>query len=104
MNPWLLVVIIGICTLLLRASFLAILGEGSIPPSLRRALRFVPAAVFPAIAIPGILFVDGSYAIGLDNYRIYAALVAGLVGYRTKNLSLTMAAGMISLWMIQAFL
>ncbi|MBK5267437.1 MAG: AzlD domain-containing protein [Acidimicrobiia bacterium] len=101
MNPWLIISVIGIGTVLLRGSFLAILGPGSIPPALERALRFVPAAVFPAIALPAVLVVDGSYAIGFDNYRIYAAVVAGVVGYRTKNLSFTMVAGLATLWVLE---
>lgn len=100
MNPWLLVIFIGIGTVLLRGSFLALLGPGSIPPALQRALRFVPAAVFPAIALPAVLLIDGSYAIAFDNHRIYAAVFAGLVGYRTKSLSLTMVAGLTTLWIL----
>jgi branched-subunit amino acid transport protein len=104
MNPWLLVIAIGIGTILLRGSFLALLGPGSIPPALQRALRFVPAAVFPAIALPAVLLIDGSYAIALDNHRIYAAVIAGLVGYRSKSLSLTMIAGLATLWTLNAVL
>ncbi len=104
MNLWLLIIIIGITTLLFRASFLAILGEGSIPPSLQRALRFVPAAVFPAITMPTILYLEGSYAFALDNFRIYAALVAGLVAYRTRNLTFTMLAGLATLGLLQTLL
>lgn len=98
MNPWLLVIAIGIGTILLRGSFLALLGPGSIPRPLQRALRFVPAAVFPAIALPAVLLINGAYAITFDNYRIYAAIVAGVVGYRTKSLALTMVAGLATLW------
>ncbi len=103
MNPWLLVITIGIGTLLLRGSFLAILGPGSISPAIQRALRFVPAAVFPAIALPAVFLIDGSYAMAVDNYRIYAAIVAAIVGHRTKNLSLTTIAGLATLWALQAF-
>ena len=102
MNPWLLVAAIGIGTVGLRGSFLALLGPGSIPPALQRALRFVPAAVFPAIALPAVLLLDGAYAISFDNYRIYAAIVAALVGYRTKSLAYTMVAGLTTLWTLTA--
>jgi branched-subunit amino acid transport protein len=101
MNPWLMISLIGIGTVLMRGSFLAILGPGSIPPALERALRFVPAAVFPAIALPAVLVVEGTYAIGFDNYRIYATVVAGVVGYRTKNLSFTMVASLVTLWILE---
>ena len=102
MNSWLLVTTIGIGTLLLRGSFLAILGPGSISPAIQRALRFVPAAVFPAIALPAVFLIEGSYAIAFDNHRIYAAIVAALVAYRTKNLSVTMVAGLATLWVLAA--
>ncbi len=102
MNPWLIVIAIGIGTLLLRGSFLAMLGPGSISPAVQRALRFVPAAVFPAIALPAVFLVNGSYVMAFDNYRIYAAIVAAFVGYRTKNLSLTTIAGLATLWALQA--
>ena len=104
MNPWLLITIIGITTLLMRASFLAILGQGSIPPSLQRALRFVPAAIFPAITMPTIFYLEGSYAFEFDNFRIPTAIVAGFVAYRTRNLTFTMLAGLTTLGLLQTFL
>lgn len=102
MSDWTIIIFVGIGTLLLRASFLAILGDGAIAPALQRALRFVPAAVFPAITVPSIFYLGGEYSFAFDNYRIYAALIAAIIAHRTQNLTYTMAAGLGSLWILQA--
>jgi branched-subunit amino acid transport protein len=104
MNIWLVMVLIGIITYLTRLSFLAFLGrleQGSI---LQRALRFVPPAVFSAIILPEIFAHEGQYNFSPANPRFLAALVAVLVAWRTKNILLTLLAGMAVLFLLQAVL
>ena len=85
-----------------RLSFIALLGRIEIPPVWSRALRFVPAAVFTAVVIPLLFYVDGVVEVSLGNERLLAGLVAVLIAWRTRSVPLTLVGGMAMLWTLQA--
>jgi len=89
MNLWITILIIGLLTFAIRLSFILLFGVIEVPLLLRRALRFVPAAVLSAIILPDLLL-----RIGLDNDRLLAGLVAIGVAWLSKNVLLTIAVGM----------
>jgi branched-subunit amino acid transport protein len=72
-----------------------------LPPLLQRALRFVPAAALTAIITPELLIRDGAIFLSPMNARLIAGVIAMVVAWRTKNTLLTIAAGMIALWILQ---
>ena len=94
MNLWITILIIGLLTFAIRLSFILLFGVIEAPPLLSRALRFVPAAVLSAIILPELLLRDGHLAIGLDNDRLLAGVVAVGVAWFSKNVLLTIGAGM----------
>jgi branched-subunit amino acid transport protein len=100
---WMTILGAGAVTFALRLSFIALLGRVRIPPSLGRALRFVPAAVLTAMVIPLLLYEDGALEVSLGNERLLAGLVAALIAWRTRNVLLTLGGGMATLWILQAF-
>ncbi len=61
-----------------------------------RCLHFVPIAVFAALVTPSL---QGSY--GEGEIRVVAAAVATLVAWRTRNLGLSIAAGMVAFWLLR---
>ncbi len=72
------------------------------PPLLARALRHVPAAMLTAIVVPAIVFAaPGVLRLDLDNVKLIAALVAGIVAWRWRNTLLTIGVGMGALWLLQ---
>jgi branched-subunit amino acid transport protein len=72
------------------------------PPLLARALRHVPAAMLTAIVVPAIVFAaPGVLALNAGNVKLIAALVAGVVAWRWRNTLLTIAVGMVALWLLQ---
>jgi branched-subunit amino acid transport protein len=97
---WLVMVIGGALTYLTRLSFLGILGRWDAPVWVKRALRFVPPAVLSAIILPEVLIRDGH----MDplNPRLAAAVLAGLVAWRTRSAVLSIVVGMAALLAIQA--
>lgn len=99
---WLAVAGAGIITFALRLSFIALLGRIELPILLSRALRFVPAAVFTAVVVPLLFYVDGAVEVSLGNERLLAGLVAVLVAWRTRSVPLTLVGGMVTLWALQA--
>jgi branched-subunit amino acid transport protein len=102
---WLpLFVAAGLVTFAIRLSFIALLGRVELPALLTRSLRFVPPAVLSAIILPELLVKDGALDLRPGNVRLIAGVVAAVVAWRTRNVVLTIAAGMAALWMGQALL
>jgi len=99
---WLTIVGMGLVTYAIRLSLIALLGRVELSPTFQRALRFVPPAVLSAIIFPEILRPNGTFHLSWANPRLLAGLLAGLVAWRTKNVLLTIAAGMVALWILQA--
>lgn len=94
---WLLILGLALASFLPRASFILLFARWPVPPLLRRALRYVPAAVFSAILVPGLVLSAGAVHIGLDNPRLLAGILAGAIAWRTRNTLLTIVAGMLAL-------
>ena len=101
MQVWLTIIAAGILTFLTRLSFFAILHRWQPPDVLRRGLRFVPPAVLSAIIFPELFLHNGGLDVSLSNFRMIAGLAAVVVGWRTRNIFLTIAAGMGVLYLLQ---
>jgi branched-subunit amino acid transport protein len=98
---WITIIISGLLTVAIRLSFILVLGRMKVPDSFTRALRFVPAAVLSAIILPEMVRPGGELNLSIANPRLLAGLVAGLIAWRTKNILLTIVAGMGALWLFQ---
>ena len=98
---WLAVLLGGIGTFSMRASFLmAAHRMADVPPVVQRILRQIPPAALASIVVPALLHEDGQ--LSLWNGRLLAGLVASLVAWRTRNVGLTLVVGMVTLLAIQA--
>jgi branched-subunit amino acid transport protein len=61
-----------------------------------RFLHFVPIAVFAALVTPAL---EGGF--GEGEIRLAAAIAAALVAWRTANLGLAIAVGMLAFWLLR---
>ena len=102
MSDWIIILGMGLITHSQRLSMIVGSGRLAINDPLRRALRFAPAAVLSAIILPEMLQPGGSLDISIGNERMLAGLVAIIVAWRTQNMILTVAVGLIVLWILQA--
>jgi branched-subunit amino acid transport protein len=100
-SVWLLFLAIGLGTFSLRFSFIYLFGKIQMPDWLRRALRFVPAAVLAALVFPALTHPVGHLDLSLHNFRLLAGLGGALVAWRTRNVLITIAVGMALLWILQ---
>lgn len=100
---WSIIGAAGAVTLLARASFIVLPADTRVPVWLQRSLKFVAAAVLPAIALPDVLFRDVPVGSTINTYRIIAALAAMLIAWKTRSIFATLGAGMIVLWLLQYF-
>lgn len=83
----------GIVTFVWRFGFLAMRdADERLAPWVREALRHVPAAVLAALVTPA--FVRHTGTVDLFDARVLAAIVGGIVAWRTKSILWTVAVGM----------
>lgn len=104
MKIWLVILLIGTLTLLERASFILLFSRWEMPTWIRRALRFVPAAVFSALITPAILRTDGNLDLSLLNPKLLAALIAAIVAWYRQSILWTIVSGMVALWVVNSLL
>ena len=98
---WTVIIIVGVLNYLSRLSFIAFFARRSMPPVLARALKYVPAAMLTALILPMIV-VETATLGSPSAIRILAAVVAGIVGFITRNTLATVVVGMAALWLLQA--
>lgn len=97
MSVWLALLGMSVVTLALRASFLVLPDRVPLPPLVRRALRYVPAAVLTAIWAPELLLRSDGLYLSADNHRLLAGLVAVAVAWRFRKTFVTILAGLAAL-------
>lgn len=96
---WLLIAVLGVGVYGLRLSFIHLHGVvQGFPPSLERALTFVPAAVLAALIAPALFPIDGSIAATVFNARALAGVLAIATAWRTGSMIATILVGMGVLW------
>ena len=112
---WGVAAAVGLATFAVRGSFVYLFGRiETVPPRVTRALQFVPPAVFAALVVPSLVVVDGSAAlapvsvsvseglsVAVGNERLLAGLVAAGAAWLTEDVFATIAAGMLTLWLLR---
>ena len=101
MNIWIVMVMGGLLTFGTRLSFIFLLDRINVPGWFRRGLRFVPVAVLSAIILPELTSPNGTLFLSWRNPQLLAGLVAVLVAWKTKNVLLTILAGLAALVVFQ---
>lgn len=98
---WVAIVLSGIGTFAMRASFLAAAHRlATVPPFAQRVLRQIPPAALAALVLPALLRPEA----GLDllHPRFAAGSLAALVAWRFRSVALTLVVGMAALLVIEA--
>ena len=100
MVEWSLIIYCGLITFFSRYLMIAILKKEMFTDRIREVLSFVPSAIFPAIIFPAI-FLDTTGDLLIENNpKIFAAIVAILIGLVSKNVIATIFSGLISYWFL----
>ncbi len=94
---WFIILVMGVCTFLIRFSFLGIIGDRAMPPLVLRLLRYTPVAVLPAMVAP--LAIWPAETGGMtEPVRLIATLVTLVVGIWRKNAIPAILAGLATLY------
>lgn len=104
MNIWLVMLLGGLMTFGIRFSFIYLFGRFEVPTMIRKALHYVPPAVLSALIFPELFIRDEMLNLSLDNHRLLAGLAAIAVAWVSRNMLMTILAGMITFFMLRAFL
>ncbi len=97
---WIVVIVLGIGTFLMRFSFLGFLGNRLLPWWLTRGLRYTAVAVLPALVAPAVLWPEAT-AGALDAPRLAAAAATIVVGAITRQMMAAIAVGVAVLFGLQ---
>ena len=100
---WLSIIIAGLLTYFTRMSMIALVSRDMLGERIKAVLAYVPSAVFPAIIFPAIFINDYGNFIEMNDPKIFAAIVAIVVGYFSRNVIATILSGLISYWIILFF-
>ena len=98
------IIFAGILTYLTRMTMIALISRDMLGDKIKAVLAYVPSAVFPAIIFPAIFINDYGSFIEMNDPKIFAAIVAIIVGYFSRNVIATILSGLISYWIILFFL
>ena len=97
---WVTILLAGAGTFLARISFLGVAHRIADPPvGVRRVLRMIPPAALAALVVPALVRPEGH--VDLTQPRFLAGLLAMAVAFRTKNVLVTLAAGMALVVVLQ---
>lgn len=96
---WILTILLGIGTFLIRFSFLGILGGKQLPDWALLHLKYVGVAVFPALIGP-LLIWPGATGGQTDIIRLIAALAALFAGLRFSVIW-AIVAGMVTFYALK---
>lgn len=96
---WIVTILLGLGTFLIRFSFLGFLGGAQLPDWLLLHLRYVAVAVFPAIIAPLVLWPEATGG-ETEPARLIAAAAAFLVGWKVSVVG-AILAGMGTLYAMQ---
>ncbi|PQO23128.1 AzlD domain-containing protein [Rhodobacteraceae bacterium WD3A24] len=98
-QTWMIIVLLGVGTFLLRFSFLGLIGNRRLPEWVLRHLRYTPVAVMPGLVAPLVLFPAATGG-EPDAPRAAAAIVTVVLGLWTRNVLLAIFGGAGTLYLM----
>ena len=97
---WLSIIVAGILTYFTRMTMITLVNRDMLGDKIKAVLEYVPSAVFPAIIFPAIFINDYGLFVEINDPKIFAAVVAVIVGYLSKNIIATISSGLVSYWFL----
>lgn len=100
---WIVIVLLGLGTYLIRFSFLGLIGGRALPDWVLRHLRYVAVAVLPGLIAPLVVWPAATNG-APDPSRLLAALFAFAIGIWSKSVVASVVGGMVALYGFQYLL
>lgn len=93
---WLMILVLGVCTYLIRFSFLGLVGDRDLPDWVLRHLRYTPVAVLPGLVAPLVIWPEANGG-NPEPIRILAAAATVACAWHFKSLIAGVLAGGVTL-------
>ena len=94
------ILIAGIINYLTRLGSILLIKPERLSESTKKILGYVPSAVFPAIIFPAVFLNETNTIVQINDPKIIGFFFAIVIGYISKNIILTIIAGLISYWTV----
>lgn len=94
---WFIILVMGVCTFLIRFSFLGLIGDRPIPPFFLKLLRYTPVAVLPAMVAPLAIWPQATGG-QTEPIRVLATLVTLVVATWRRDAIQAIIAGLMTLY------
>ena len=101
---WLSIIVAGILTYFTRMTMIALIDRNMLGDKIKAVLEYVPSAVFPAIIFLAIFINDYGKFVEIHDPKIFAAIIAIIVGYFSKSIISTILSGLFSYWLLVFFI
>ena len=103
MSIWISIFIAGLINYLTRLGAFLMINPKKMNKITKQVLAYVPSAVFPAIIFPAVFFNENGTFVEISDPKIFASIIAIVVGYLSRNVIATISSGLISYWIILFF-
>lgn len=96
-----LLAVVGGVTFLYRYAMIGLLAGRNLPGWLHALCRHIAPASFAALTVSALFIHGGEVTLALHTPKPWAALVAALVAWRTRQVLATIGAGMAALYLFK---
>ena len=93
---WSLIILCGVITFLIRFIPLSGIISSDLPLSVKHTFKYIPLAVLTPIIVNDLSIIENKYFFLIENFKLYAALIAIIVSIIWNNVLATISIGMAS--------
>ena len=93
---WLLIILCGVITFLIRFIPLSGIISSDLPLSVKHTFKYIPLAVLTPIIVNDLSIIENNNFFLIENFKLYAALIAIIVSIIWNNVLATISIGMAS--------
>ena len=93
---WSLIILCGVITFLIRFIPLSGIFPSDLPLSVKHTFKYIPLAVLTPIIVNDLSIIENNNFFLIENFKLYAALIAIIVSIIWNNVLATISIGMAS--------
>ena len=100
---WSLIILCGFITFLIRFIPLSGIITSNLPLSVKHTFKYIPLAVLTPIIVNDLSIIENNNFFLIENFKLYAALIAIIVSIIWNNVLATISIGMASFLIMSNF-
>ena len=93
---WSLIILCGVITFLIRFIPLSGMISSDLPLFVKQSFKYIPLAVLTPIIVSDLSIIENNSFFLIENFKLYAALIAIIVSIIWNNVLATISIGMAS--------